>query len=68
MVEQLQPKQLILPMHYGTKVFDALLPPNEFLEDQKNQKNVKRYAKSEITVEAGAKTVEPMIALLDWKN
>ncbi|MCI0684895.1 MAG: MBL fold metallo-hydrolase [Gemmataceae bacterium] len=30
----LQPKEYIFPMHYGTKVFDDLLPINEFLEDQ----------------------------------
>jgi L-ascorbate metabolism protein UlaG (beta-lactamase superfamily) len=64
-VEQLKPKQYILPMHYGTKVFNDLLPPDEFLEDQKN---VKKYSTSQITVEAGAKVAEPIIALLDWKN
>ena len=43
-VEQLKPKRgHILPMHYGTKVFDDLLPPDEFLEDQKN---VERYPTS----------------------
>jgi len=35
------------------------------LEDQKN---VKKYATNQITVEAGAKLAEPIIALLDWKN
>jgi L-ascorbate metabolism protein UlaG (beta-lactamase superfamily) len=64
-VEQLKPKQYILPMHYGTKVFNDLLPPDEFLEDQKN---VKKYTTNQITVEAGVKVAEPIIALLDWKN
>jgi L-ascorbate metabolism protein UlaG (beta-lactamase superfamily) len=64
-VEQLKPKQYILPMHYGTKVFSDLLPPDEFLEEQKN---VKKYPTNQITVEAGAKLTEPIIALLDWKN
>ena len=64
-VEQLKQKQTVLPMHYGTKVFDSLLPPDEFLEDQKN---VKKYATNQITVEAGGKAAEPIIALLDWKN
>src|SRR5262249_22724611 len=44
-VEHLKPKQYILPMHYGTKVFMDLLPPDEFLEDQKN---VKRYPTNQI--------------------
>src|SRR5207245_10783340 len=64
-VGQLKPKQYILPMHYGTKAFMDLLPPDEFLEDQKN---VKKYPTNQITVEAGAKVAEPIIALLDWKN
>jgi L-ascorbate metabolism protein UlaG (beta-lactamase superfamily) len=63
-VEQLKPKQYILPMHYGTKVFTDLLPPDEFLEDQKN---VKKYSTNRLTVEAGAKPAEPTIALLNWK-
>jgi L-ascorbate metabolism protein UlaG (beta-lactamase superfamily) len=64
-VEQLKPKRYVLPMHYGTKVFTDLLPPEEFLEDQKN---VKRYPTSQLTVDASDKPAEPIIALLDWKN
>lgn len=64
-VAQLKPQQVILPMHYGTKVFNDLLSSDEFLEDQKN---VKRYTTSQLTIEPGAKVAEPMIALLDWKN
>jgi L-ascorbate metabolism protein UlaG (beta-lactamase superfamily) len=64
-VEQLKPRQLILPMHYGTKVFPDLMPPDEFLEDQKN---VKKYATNQITVDATAKPSEPIIALLNWKS
>src|SRR5207253_3218783 len=33
-VEQIKPKEYILPMHYGTAIFDDLLSPAEFLEDQ----------------------------------
>jgi L-ascorbate metabolism protein UlaG (beta-lactamase superfamily) len=64
-VEQLKPKQYILPMHYGSKVFQDLLPLDEFLEDQKN---VKKYSTNQLTVEANAKLMEPTIALLDWKS
>jgi len=31
-VDQIKPKEYIFPMHYGTKVFDAVLTPDEFLE------------------------------------
>src|SRR5438552_4694247 len=34
-VAQLKPKRYILPMHYGTRTFDELLPPDEFPEAQK---------------------------------
>ncbi len=45
-VEQLKPKEYIFPMHYGTKVFDAVLPVDEFLEDQPGR-NVVRLGDSE---------------------
>jgi L-ascorbate metabolism protein UlaG (beta-lactamase superfamily) len=45
-VEQLKPKEYIFPMHYGTKVFDAVLPVDEFLEDQP-ARNVVRLSDSE---------------------
>jgi len=64
-VEQLKPKQYILPMHYGTKVFMDLVPPDEFLEDQKN---VKKYPTNQLTVDATAKPNGPIIALLNWKS
>jgi L-ascorbate metabolism protein UlaG (beta-lactamase superfamily) len=63
-VDQLNPRQYILPMHYGTKAFSDLLPPDEFLEDHKN---VKKHATNQITVEAAAKPSQPIIALLNWK-
>ncbi len=37
-VEQLKPKEYIFPMHYGTKVFDAVLPIDEFLDEQDKRK------------------------------
>lgn len=37
-VAQLKPKEYIFPMHYGTKVFDDLLPIKEFLEEQPRAK------------------------------
>lgn len=37
-VEQLKPKEYIFPMHYGTKVFTDILPPDEFYEDVENRR------------------------------
>lgn len=36
--EQIKPKEYVFPMHYGTKVFDATLPPDEFFEDLEKRK------------------------------
>jgi L-ascorbate metabolism protein UlaG (beta-lactamase superfamily) len=37
-VEMIQPKEYIFPMHYGTRVFNDVLPVDEFLEDQEKAK------------------------------
>jgi L-ascorbate metabolism protein UlaG (beta-lactamase superfamily) len=37
-VRQLKPKEYIFPMHCGTRVYDELLTPAEFLEDQDRAK------------------------------
>jgi L-ascorbate metabolism protein UlaG (beta-lactamase superfamily) len=64
-VEQLKPRQYVLPMHYGTKAFEDLLPIDVFLEDQTN---VKKYLSNKISVDSNFKPAEPVTAVLDWKN
>lgn len=67
-VAQLKPRRYILPMHYGTKVFDAVLPPDEFLEDQKKE-NIKRLVTTnELVVDTNFKPAAPVIVLLNWRN
>ena len=63
-VEQLKPKKYIIPMHYGTRVFEDLLPPDEFLEDQKS---VKKYSGNRLEVESDFSPKEPVVVLLNWK-
>ncbi len=64
-VAQLKPTRYVLPMHYGTAVYDDLLPITAFREDQKN---VKVFTTNLLTVDAGAKPPdEPVIAVLGWK-
>lgn len=63
-VQQLRPRQYILPMHYGTRVYDDLLPPDEFLE---GQKTVKKLPGNKLTTDASFQPPEPIIVLLDWK-
>jgi L-ascorbate metabolism protein UlaG (beta-lactamase superfamily) len=66
-VEQLKPTQYIVPMHYGTEVFDEMLPVGEFLEDQ-NPATVKRFQNTnKLVIEAGVKRDSPIIAVLNWK-
>lgn len=64
---QLKPRRLVLPMHYGTKVFEDLLGPDEFLEGQKNvEKNLNT---NEIVLNPSEKPPEePKIVLLSWKK
>lgn len=64
-VAQLKPKQYVIPMHCGTNVYDDLLPPDEFLEDQKN---VKRFRTNDLTVDKEFHPTEPVIAMLNWRK
>jgi L-ascorbate metabolism protein UlaG (beta-lactamase superfamily) len=64
-VDQLKPRQFIIPMHYGTTVYDELLPADEFLDEQKS---VKKYGTNKLVVETDFKPAEPVIAVLDWKK
>ena len=63
-VRQLKPKKYIVPMHYGTKVYEDLLPADEFLDDQKN---VKRYPTNKLELDPDFKPDTPQIAILNWK-
>jgi L-ascorbate metabolism protein UlaG (beta-lactamase superfamily) len=66
-VVQLKPRQYIVPMHYGTKAYDELLPVDEFLDEQKPE-NVKKYeATNKLVIESDFKPQEPLIAVLNWK-
>jgi L-ascorbate metabolism protein UlaG (beta-lactamase superfamily) len=64
-VKQLKPRQYIVPMHYGTKVFDDLLSAEEFLDEQKSKEE---YPSNELIVDPKFKPVEPIIAILKWKG
>jgi L-ascorbate metabolism protein UlaG (beta-lactamase superfamily) len=63
-VEQLKPKHYILPMHYGFKGYDALLTPEEFLEDQKFE-NIRDELRIDVGVKAPA---QPKIVMLGWER
>src|SRR5262245_32510586 len=59
--EQLKPAKYVVPMHFGTKVFDEVLPVDEFIEEQKN---VKKYSGNKLDIESDYKPDTPQIAVL----
>jgi L-ascorbate metabolism protein UlaG (beta-lactamase superfamily) len=66
-VAQLKPRRYILPMHYGTKDFDELVGPDEFLDEMKNVE--KKLDTNEFVIDADAKPpAEPTTLLLGWKK
>lgn len=64
-VEQLKPKHFIVPMHYGVKGYDDLLPADEFLEDQTK---VKRLEDNKLVIDPAAKTDGPTVVILSAKS
>jgi L-ascorbate metabolism protein UlaG (beta-lactamase superfamily) len=64
-VEQIKPKRMILPMHYGTKAFEDLIGPDEFLDGLKNVHKLPNT--NEIDVPLGEKApASPKVVLLGW--
>jgi L-ascorbate metabolism protein UlaG (beta-lactamase superfamily) len=63
-VEQLKPRQYILPMHYGTRVFDDLLPAGEFLEDRNN---VRRLPGNKLSTTSDFNPSQPETVMLNWR-
>ncbi len=67
-VAQLKPKRFVIPMHYGTAVYEDLLPIDEFLDEQKIG-TVRKYATNELAVDPkDAAPKEPQIAVLHWSD
>lgn len=65
-VEQLKPRRYVIPMHYSTKVYDYVLPVDEFLEDQ-DEKQIKKYKLNELVIDADSvPKSKPEIALLHY--
>jgi L-ascorbate metabolism protein UlaG (beta-lactamase superfamily) len=65
-VGQLKPRRYIIPMHYGTDVYDELLTVAEFLDEQK-EGTVRKYAGNELTIDPKESAPkQPQIAVLYW--
>jgi L-ascorbate metabolism protein UlaG (beta-lactamase superfamily) len=67
-VDQLKPSRYIVPMHYGTKEFEDLLPIDEFLDEQPRESIKSFPTTNKLVIEANAPPPpRPTIAVLNWK-
>jgi L-ascorbate metabolism protein UlaG (beta-lactamase superfamily) len=65
-VEQIKPRRYIIPMHYGTPVYDDLLNLDYFLADQQ-MGTVQKLKTNELKIDPRAEVPrEPIIAILRW--
>jgi L-ascorbate metabolism protein UlaG (beta-lactamase superfamily) len=67
-VEKINPRRYIIPMHYGTPVYDDLLTADEFLDYQKKE-NIKKYRTNELQIDPSAKVPDaPEVSVLHWES
>jgi L-ascorbate metabolism protein UlaG (beta-lactamase superfamily) len=67
-VAQLQPRMYVVPMHYGTKVFDELLSVDEFLDEQRNVvRQDQGRPSNELLIKSDFRPREPITVVLNWK-
>jgi L-ascorbate metabolism protein UlaG (beta-lactamase superfamily) len=68
-IKQLKPKRYVIPMHYGTRVYDDLLPLDEFYDGLKPTLIKKFERTNELTIDPTAEAPpEPLIAILNWEK
>lgn len=63
-VDQLKPRLFILPMHYGTKVYEDIPGPDEFLD---GQKKVNKLEGNLLEIPPDLKADKPAVVILGWK-
>lgn len=64
-IDQLKPRMYIIPMHYGVKVFDEVLPVDGFLDELKKEQIDKRTT-NELVIMSDFKPKEPKVVVLHW--
>lgn len=67
-VQQLQPRLYVLPMHYGVPNFDDLAGPEEFLDGFPKDQIDKRLATNELVVPLDRKAEKFQVVLLGWRK
>lgn len=65
-VEQIKPKEYIFPMHCGTRIYQELLPTDEFLEDVE-QRRIARVDDNKISLNRDPQRPRPLIVLLNYE-
>lgn len=63
-VKQLQPRLFVIPMHFGTKVYADLQPADEFLDGQKNVRNLDEVNLLEVPPDL--KADKPTVVVMGW--
>jgi L-ascorbate metabolism protein UlaG (beta-lactamase superfamily) len=67
-VKQIKPRRYVIPMHFGTAVYDDVLPADEFLDESKKE-TIKKYKTNELVIDPSAKPpAQPEIAVLHWDS
>jgi L-ascorbate metabolism protein UlaG (beta-lactamase superfamily) len=67
-VNQIKPRRMVLPMHYGTDVYMDLLDATYFLGEQKRE-HIKRATTNEVRIDPAAPVPEaPVIQMLKWSD
>jgi L-ascorbate metabolism protein UlaG (beta-lactamase superfamily) len=68
-VEQLKPRHYVIPMHYGTAVYDSLLPIKSFIEDLDEKTDIKRVSGNEMLIDPAEKArPKPIFVILGFKK
>lgn len=66
LVQQIQPRLFVIPMHYAVPGYDDLIGPDEFLEGQKAVKRM--TATNELIIPIDLKADAPTTIMLGWKK
>jgi L-ascorbate metabolism protein UlaG (beta-lactamase superfamily) len=67
-VDQLKPKMYVVPMHFGTKAFDQVLPVDEIVDNWDAEFVRKTSKTNKLVIETDFKTKQPILAVLNWRD
>jgi L-ascorbate metabolism protein UlaG (beta-lactamase superfamily) len=66
-VKSIKPRRFVIPMHYGTKVYDDVLPVDEFLDNSKKE-TIKVLKTNVLAIDPSEKPpAEPEIVVMQWE-